>query len=164
MSDGAVYSPFASSVPFCGVKLQITALLDPLVTVAVNCCVCPAVRLAVVGLMVTLTVAVCVRVTRAVPLTLESALLVAVTVMLVAVLWAPPELFPTPRLPTAGLMLHVTPVLPEGAVHTAVRVALCPAERLLFVVLRVTRIPCASSAPAKRPAPRITRRNERFRR
>jgi hypothetical protein len=60
---------------------HVTALEDALVTVAVNCCCPPAVSVALVGLMETPTLAGGETVIFAVPKMLESASLVAVTVM-----------------------------------------------------------------------------------
>src|SRR5689334_4064475 len=48
--DGAVYSPVLLSVPTCGLSDQVTPRLLVPETVAVNCCVCEACRVAVVGL------------------------------------------------------------------------------------------------------------------
>jgi hypothetical protein len=102
--------------------LHVTAVVDPLVTVAVNCCVSPAVRLAVVGLIVTVTVGVALRVMRAVPLTLESASLVAVTVIVVAEVTVAGAVYtPFPSmLPVCGLMLQMYPEPPPVAVNCAV--------------------------------------------
>ena len=48
---GAAYRPVALMVPRLGLMLQFTAVLPgPPVTVAVNCCVCPAERVTAVGL------------------------------------------------------------------------------------------------------------------
>jgi len=47
--DGAVYSPAVLRVPTAGLNDQFTAVFVVPVTVAVNCCVCEAVRSAVAG-------------------------------------------------------------------------------------------------------------------
>ena len=52
---GAVYNPVWSSVPTCGLIVQFTAVFPVPVTVAWNFCVCPAPKLAVVGLICTPT-------------------------------------------------------------------------------------------------------------
>src|SRR5450759_2856293 len=60
MLAGALYNPVLLSVPgpLGGFKLQVTAVFDVPETVAVNCCVCDAVRLAVAGVTATTAVAV----------------------------------------------------------------------------------------------------------
>ena len=76
---GAVYKPEVEIVPtvvFPPVVLftcQVTAVFVEPVTVAVNCCVAPVCREAVVGEMVTATVGAVVTVTEAVPDLVESA-------------------------------------------------------------------------------------------
>ena len=69
-------------LPVTGVMLQVTVLTVALLTDALNCCVWPGVSVAVVGLMLTETeeVGVAVSVILAVPETVASAELVAVTV------------------------------------------------------------------------------------
>ena len=69
-----------SMVPVCGLILQITLVVGALFTVAANCWLCPGLMFAVVGLIVTDTLAVAVRVIFAVPNVLESSAEVAVTV------------------------------------------------------------------------------------
>jgi hypothetical protein len=49
MLDGAVYKPAAEILPTFGFSNHVTDVLGSPVTVAVNCCVCDAERLAVVG-------------------------------------------------------------------------------------------------------------------
>jgi len=55
MLAGAVYKPLLLSVPgpLDGINVQVTAVFEVPDTVAVNCCVCDAVRLAFAGLTVT---------------------------------------------------------------------------------------------------------------
>ena len=50
---GAVYSPVLEIVPTEGLMAHVTAVLLVPLTVAVNCCVCEAVKLAVAGLTCT---------------------------------------------------------------------------------------------------------------
>src|ERR1035437_10584243 len=71
-------------LPVAGVMLQLTVLLAALMTVAPNCWVPPGVSVAVVGVMVTETVGVGVRLILAVPEALASASLVAGTVSVCA--------------------------------------------------------------------------------
>jgi hypothetical protein len=80
MLAGAVYRPVESIVPTCGLMLHVTAVDEAFVTVAVNCWAPPAVRVALVGLIVMPTVGEGEIVIFAVPKMLESASLVAVTV------------------------------------------------------------------------------------
>jgi hypothetical protein len=81
MDEGAVYKPVESMFPApAGLSDQVTAVLLVLVTVAVNCWVSSAVKVADVGETDTAITAGGVRVIFAVPVTLESAELVAVTV------------------------------------------------------------------------------------
>src|SRR5450759_1743620 len=53
MLAGAVYKPLLLSVPgpLDGINVQVTAVFEVPDTIAVNCCVCDAVRLAFAGLM-----------------------------------------------------------------------------------------------------------------
>jgi len=101
--------------------LHVTAVVAPLVTVAVNCCVSPAVRLAVVGLIDTVTVGVAASAIRAVPLTEGSASLVAVTVTVVldatvaGAVYNPLESI----APVAGLIVQTYPAPPPVAVNCA---------------------------------------------
>jgi hypothetical protein len=57
MLAGAVYRPLPDNVPTAGLKLQVAAVLVLPVTLAVNCFVCDAVKLAVSGVIPTLTAA-----------------------------------------------------------------------------------------------------------
>src|SRR5689334_21433003 len=100
-------------VPVCGLMLHATVVLlfAALLTVAVNCCVCPGPSVAVVGLTVTETVAFAVRVIFAVPNVLESSTEVAVTVpvaALAAVIVAGARYTPVAASidPVCGLMLQ----------------------------------------------------------
>src|SRR3954453_5292908 len=52
---GAVYNPVAEIVPTAGVTDHATAVLAVFITVAVNCCVCPAFSVADNGVTVTAT-------------------------------------------------------------------------------------------------------------
>ena len=54
ITEGAVYNPF-DKLPSEGVMDQVTEVLELPVTVAVNCLLCDAVRLALRGLTPTLT-------------------------------------------------------------------------------------------------------------
>ncbi len=84
MDEGAVYRPVESMLPTpAGLRDQVTAALVVLVTVAANCWVWPAVKVAELGETDTAIVSGAVRVIFAVPVTLESAVLVAVTVTVV---------------------------------------------------------------------------------
>ena len=56
IGDGAVYKPVLPMVPTCGLIDQVTAVLVLLVTVAVNCCIWPSVRVADVGEILPATV------------------------------------------------------------------------------------------------------------
>ena len=69
-------------LPVAGEMLQVTVLTLALLTVAVNCCVWPGVSVALAGLILieTVVAGLAVRVILAVPETVESAELVAVTV------------------------------------------------------------------------------------
>jgi hypothetical protein len=69
MLAGAVYRPLPDSVPTAGLKLQETAVFVLPVTLAVNCFVCEAVKLAVSGVIPTLTAAT--GVTETVPAVVE---------------------------------------------------------------------------------------------
>jgi hypothetical protein len=82
--EGAVYRPVESMVPSpAGLRDQVTAVLVELATVAVNSWVWLAFKVTVLGETVTETAVVAVRVIFAVPVTLESVVLVAVTVTVV---------------------------------------------------------------------------------
>jgi hypothetical protein len=50
-----VYSPLELSVPTDGLLVQVTAVFDVFWTIAVNCRVCKAARLALDGVTMTLT-------------------------------------------------------------------------------------------------------------
>ena len=52
-TDGAVYRPLLEMLPTCGEMDQVTPVFELPLTVAVNCCCWPALRLAVPGLIVT---------------------------------------------------------------------------------------------------------------
>jgi hypothetical protein len=110
---------------------QVTVvLLDPC-TVALNCWVVPAVRVADMGEIKTVT-APAVTVTVALALFVVSAMLVAVTVCMPAwdgAVYRPPALIvPTVAFPAAAPSTdHVTPVLPVVGVTVAVNCAVPPA-------------------------------------
>jgi len=55
MEEGAVYNPFVDRLPTEGFMDQATAVFELPVTVAANCVLCDARRVALVGLMLTLT-------------------------------------------------------------------------------------------------------------
>ena len=98
-------------VPVLGLNVHVTAVLLVLFTVAVNCCVCPAVSVVLAGLTDTATAGV--SVITAVAFFVESAELVAVTVTVCWLLteegavYSPEELM----LPVLGLSVHFTAVL-----------------------------------------------------
>ena len=110
---GAVYRPDELTDPLpVGLIDQLTAVLFVFTTLAENCCVCPALSVAVVG--VTLTATAGISVTVAVADLVESAWLVAVMVtvccdvMLAGAVYSPDEL--TVPMP-AGLIAQLTAVL-----------------------------------------------------
>ena len=116
---GAVYSPVLLTVPTLGFTLQVTAVLpEPPVTVAVNCCVWPAARVAVAGLRETFTGAS--RVTAALAVLVASATLVAVTVMVCCAVMLAGAVYKPVLLTAPILALQVTAVLPEPPVTVAV--------------------------------------------
>jgi len=82
MDDGAVYRPAVEMLPIGGLIPQVTAVFAVFVTVAVNCCACLCVSVAIVGLTETVTGGTTDRVV--VPDLLASAMLVAVTALFVA--------------------------------------------------------------------------------
>jgi len=100
-------------LPNCGLMDQMTAVLVLFVTIAVNCCVWPSVRAIEVGEILIATAAGACSVMLAVPVTVESKTLVAVTVTFWLVAMetgaAYRPLFAS-MPPACGLMLHVTPV------------------------------------------------------
>src|ERR1019366_1863874 len=118
--------------PHAGLRDQVTAVLALFVTVAVNCCVWPSVRDTEVGEILTATAAGACSVILAVPETLVSKTLVAVTVILWLVAMEAGAVY-RPLLgsivPTCGLMLQVTPVtlIPDT---TAENCCVCPALRV----------------------------------
>src|ERR1039458_452387 len=77
MLAGAVYRPLLERPPAAGLADQVTAVLEPPATVAVNCCVWPAVSDTAVGDIVTV---IADNVTVALADLVGSARLVAVTV------------------------------------------------------------------------------------
>jgi hypothetical protein len=90
--------------------VQVTAVFDVPVTVAVNCCVLPEETVAVVGEMATLMPARGVTVTVADACAFESALLVAVTVTVVLFVTCGAVYSPSP-LTDPALAVQVTAVL-----------------------------------------------------
>jgi len=125
-----VYSPLELSVPADGLMVQVTAVFDVYWTVAVNCRVCKAARLALDGVTVTLTG---IRYAAAVPELLGLATLVARMVthwalgIKAGAVYRPFEL--TLPVPTDGSRLQVTAVfvLP---VTVGVNCWVCKAARL----------------------------------
>jgi len=53
ISNGAEYTPLDEILPTLGLNDQLTAVLEVLETVAVNCCCCRALRVTLAGLTVT---------------------------------------------------------------------------------------------------------------
>jgi hypothetical protein len=104
-----VYSPVAEMLPTLGLIVQVTAVFVVPVTVAVNCWVWPAVRVALGGLTET---PMTLRLTVAPPDLVASATPVAVTVtawelvMLAGAVYSPLA----EMLPTLGLIVQVTAV------------------------------------------------------
>jgi hypothetical protein len=115
--EGAVYNPLVEIVPTAGFSDHVTAVFVAPETVAVNCLVCAAVKLAAVGLTETLTGAM--SDTVALPVFVLSAALVAVTVtelvleIVAGAVYKPP----VEIVPTAGFNDQVTVVfaVPETA-------------------------------------------------
>ena len=109
MDAGAVYKPVLLTDPTDGLMDHVTAVLPSPVTVAVNCCVCPARSVALAGLTETGESSVTVEER----LFVGSATLVAVTIMLrwlpriAGAVYKPDALI----VPTVGLMVQVTPVI-----------------------------------------------------
>jgi hypothetical protein len=110
---GAVYSPLEEMVPTAGLRLQLTAVFGVPVTVAVNCCACPAFSVTVAGLTDTKTTGI--SVSTALANFVLSIMLVAITstvwlcrILLGAVYTAVVPLVES--VPTAGFKLHTTPV------------------------------------------------------
>src|ERR1700741_3810777 len=107
---GALHKPLVVSVPTDGFMLQFTAVLLVPVTVAVNCCWPLAIRVADAGLTDTVTG---LSVTVAVADFVESAALVAVTVIVCEVEIVPGAVYKplAVSVPTDGFMLQFTAVL-----------------------------------------------------
>src|SRR5438045_78705 len=70
--EGAVYSPVLLIVPIRGLMLHVTAVLAVFTTVAVNCCVCPAMTVALAGLAATVTTPACGMISMALTAALET--------------------------------------------------------------------------------------------
>src|ERR1039458_1258514 len=110
MLAGAVYRPLLERPPAAGLTDQLTAVLGPPATVAVNCCVWPAVSDTAVGDTATV---IADSVIMALADLVGSARLVAVTVtccpvgMLAGAVYKPP----LETLPAGGVTDHVTAVL-----------------------------------------------------
>ena len=107
---GAVYRPPLEIVPTAGLTDHVTAVFVVPVTVAVNCCVCDGVKLAVDGLTVTCMGGT--MVTLAVAVLLVFATLVAVTVTVCGLPSVAGAEYrpPLETVPTAGFTDHVTAV------------------------------------------------------
>jgi hypothetical protein len=127
---GAVYRPLVEIVPADGLIAQVTAVFVEPETEAVNCCVLPAARVLVEGLIEIVT-AGC-RLTVAVAFLVLSAELVAVTVTVCAeVIDAGAVYRPLVEIvPADGLIAQVTAVFVEPETE-AVNCCVLPAARVL---------------------------------
>jgi hypothetical protein len=112
--EGAVYRPAEEIEPMLGLRDQLTAVLVAPVTVAANCRDCDAVRVAEVGLTLTLTgLPGGANVTTAVSYFVASATLVALTVTVCVEIMEEGAVYKPleEMLPTVGLIDQVTAVL-----------------------------------------------------
>lgn len=125
---------------------HVTPVLVEPETVAVNCCVWPAVRLVAVGLTPIETACDGSKVMVALADLVGSAVEVAVTVRVSSarsesgIEYRPEAL----SFPTCRLIDHVTPVC-VVPVTVAVNCCVCPTSRLTVLGLRPTEIPCVAS-------------------
>jgi hypothetical protein len=148
--EGAVYNPF-NKLPNEGVMDQFTDVFELPVTVAVNCLLCDAVRVADNGLILMLTMGV--SWTVALADLVESATLVAVIITDCALLMTDGAVYnPFDKLPTEGFMDQVTEVV-ELPVTVAANCLVWDAVRVALEGLKLTLTPGGSAGRVIVPAP-----------